>query len=51
MNLIKEISNNRNLIIITHDNDIKKYNLHNRVIFFENGKIKKQIKNLKPISN
>jgi len=51
INLIKEISNNRNLIIITHDNDIKKYNLHNRVIFFENGKIKKQIKNLKPISN
>jgi ABC-type multidrug transport system fused ATPase/permease subunit len=49
MKLIKEISNARNLVIITHDNDIKDYNLHNRVIFFENGKIKNEIKNLKPL--
>jgi len=51
MKLIKEISNERNLVIITHDNDIKDYNLHNRVIFFENGRIKEQFKNLKPINN
>jgi len=49
MKLIKEISNERNLVIITHDNDIKDYNLHNRVIFFENGRIKEQFKNLKPL--
>ena len=51
MKLIKEISKERNLVIITHDNDIKDYNLHNRVIFFENGRIKEQFKNLKPINN
>ena len=50
MKLIKEISSKRNLVIITHDNDIKKFNLHNRVIFFEKGRIKEQFKNLKPIN-
>lgn len=48
--LIKEISKKRNLIIITHDTDITNYNLHNRIIFLEKGKIKKQYKNLKPIN-
>ena len=51
MKLIKEISIKRNLIIITHDNDIKKYNLHNRIIIFNKGVIDKIVKHLIPITN
>ena len=45
MKLIGLISKNRNLIIITHDKDIIDYNIHNRIIIFDKGKIIKIIKN------
>lgn len=51
MMLIKDLSNNRNLIIITHDNDLINYKIHNKIIVFKNGKIDKIIKNMVPITN
>lgn len=47
MKLIQIISKNRNLIIITHDKDLVNYNIHNRIIIFDKGKIDKIIKNNK----
>ena len=47
MKLIELLSNNRNLIVITHDRDIIEYNLHDRVVVFNKGKIDKIIRNIK----
>ena len=47
MNLVKELSKKKGLIIITHDKNILKENIHNRLILFKNKKIDKIIKNLK----
>lgn len=46
MNLLEEVSKTRNLIIITHDEDVINYNLHNKIIVMKKGKISKVIKNL-----
>ena len=43
--LVKELSHNRNLIIITHDKKILEKNIHNRLILFKNKKIDKIVKN------
>ena len=45
--LIKELSLDRNLIIITHDKKLLEDNIHNRLIIFKNSKIDKIIKNMK----
>ena len=47
MKLIELLSMNRNLIVITHDNDIVDYNLHDRIIIFKKGKIDKIVRNIK----
>lgn len=45
--LIKELSRNRNLIIITHDKKLLDKNIHNKLILFKNHTIDKIIKNMK----
>ena len=47
MKLIKELSDNRNIMIITHDKSILEYNIHNKLILFKNNTIDKIIKNMK----
>ena len=44
--LIKELSKNRTLIIITHDKSVMKAGFHTRLIKFKDGKIEKIIKNI-----
>ena len=45
--LIKELSINRNLIIITHDQKLLDNNIHNKLILFKNNTITKIVKNMK----
>ena len=47
MKLVRELSKKKGLIIITHDKNILKENIHNRLILFKNNRIDKIIKNLK----
>ena len=44
--LIKELSKNRTVIIITHDKTILQEGFHNRLIKFKDGKIDKIVKNI-----
>ena len=46
MKLIKELSNNRTIIIITHDKSILNEGFHNKLLKFKNGKIEKIVKNI-----
>ena len=49
ISLVKEISKNRTIIIITHDKSIMKEGFHNRLIKMKQGKIEKIVRNITSI--